>query len=170
MLRGLSAFGIAVALITITAGCDWTGDNAGQANGDEDPAAVTSRVERCTDRFMRRVSAEDSTDQVRRYARRTYCEPFDERGWIHKNGTLSIDAYRYVTSSGTSSTCAMSTPGQPAQTVPCKELETGGPLFLDCAILHMVPRTEVRTYVAKLQRSRDVRCDDDTPLSELGAS
>jgi hypothetical protein len=167
MLRGSLAFTVAVALIPFAAGCGSTADNAGQGSGDAKPADVTSRVERCTERFMRRASAKDSTDEVRRYATRTYCKPFDKRGWVHEDGTLSIDSYRYVQSSGT---CATAAPGQPAQTVPCEELDPGGPLILDCAILHLVPRTEVRTYVAKLGRNREVQCDDDTPLSELGAS
>jgi hypothetical protein len=114
---------------------------------------------------MRRSSIK--SDEVRRYVKRTYCEPFDKRGWVHTNGTLSIDAYRYTKSSGT---CAAASPGQPTQTVPCEALEARGPLFLDCAILHLVPRMEVRPYVARLQRNREVRCDDDTPISDLGAS
>jgi len=161
---------MAAALILFTAGCDSRADDASRASEAAEPADLTSRVERCTERFMRLASAKDSSGQVRRYARRTYCEPFDKRGWIHRNGTLSIDAYRYVTSTGMASTCEVVAPGQPSQTVPCEELEAGGPLILDCAILHLVPRTEVRTYVAKLQRNREVRCDDDTPLPELGAS
>jgi len=116
---------------------------------------------------MRRASTKHASGEVRRYATKAYCEPFDKRGWVYRNGTLSIDAYRYVKDSGTCSTAA---PGQPAQTMPCEELEAGGPLTLDCAILHQVPRAEVRTYVAKVRRNREVRCDDDTPLSELGAS
>jgi hypothetical protein len=113
------------------------------------------------------ASTKESSSEVRRYVTRTYCEPFDKRGWVHKDGTLSIDAYQYVKSSGT---CATALPGQPAQTVPCEELDPGGPLILDCAIRHLVPRTEVSTYVAKLRQNREVQCDDDTPHSELGAS
>jgi hypothetical protein len=55
------------------------------------------------------------------------------------------------------------------ETLPCEELEAEGPLELDCAILHLVPRDEVREHLAELERSREVRCDDGTPLDRLGA-
>jgi len=163
------AFVIAVALIPLAAGCDSTADNTDRAGAGAGakPADLTSRVASCTERFMRRASTKEASGELRRYATKTYCEPFDKRGWVYRNGTLSIDAYRYVKNSGT---CSRAAPGQPAQTVPCEELEAGGPLILDCAILHLVPRAEVRAYVAKLRRNREVKCDDDTPLSELGAS
>jgi hypothetical protein len=59
--------------------------------------------------------------------------------------------------------------GEGGETVPCEELEGDGPLLLDCAILHLVRRGEVREYVEKLERSREVSCDDGTPLARLGA-
>jgi hypothetical protein len=41
--------------------------------------------------------------------------------------------------------------------------------MLDCGLLDLVRRSEVSEYVSELQRGRDVRCDDGTPLDLLGA-
>ncbi|MGH7717568.1 MAG: hypothetical protein ACREON_01820 [Gemmatimonadaceae bacterium] len=54
------------------------------------------------------------------------------------------------------------------ETVPCEELEGDGLLELDCAILHLVPRNEVRAYLGELEGSREVSCDG-TALDQLGA-
>jgi hypothetical protein len=109
--------------------------------------------------------ASPKTAQVRQYAERAYCKPFEKRGWVHDNGTLSVAAYRRL---GGSQMCVTVAPGRPARKVPCQRLERSGSLILDCALLHLVPRGEVRKYIAKLQQQRQVRCDDDTPLAELG--
>jgi len=146
---------IAIAVVLVVAACS-SGNNE---------RSETSRVRSCSDRFLERASAHGSPDQVRRYAENAYCKPFARRGWVYENGTLSLDAYKYVQSGRI---CAEGGSGEPARTVPCEEVDPGGPLILDCAILHLVPRAEVKTYVAKLQRQGEVRCDDVTPLSELG--
>jgi hypothetical protein len=38
---------------------------------------------------------------------------------------------------------------------------------LDCGLLHLVRRSEVRAFVASLEQP--ARCDDGTPLDEIGA-
>jgi len=156
---------MAICLAFVAAGCNSSAGDSRETAKAKTAVGDSSRVERCVERFMKRASP--SNAQVRRYARTTYCEPFDEHGWVHANGTLRIDAYEYMKSAGT---CSTASPGQPAQTVPCDQLDRGGPLFLDCALLHLTPETEVRKYLATLEQGREVRCDDDTPLSELGAA
>jgi hypothetical protein len=148
---------IATAVVLVVAGC---------SSGNND-RSETSRVGSCTDRLLERASANGSPDQVRRYVETAYCAPFAKRGWVYENGTLSLDAYKYVQNGGR---CAEGGSGEPSRTVPCEEVDPSGPLILDCAILHLVPRAEVKPYVAKLRRQREVRCDDGTPLSGVGAS
>jgi hypothetical protein len=154
---------VIAAILVVIAGCDSQGDG-----GSRDSAAVglPSRVDRCTQRFLQRVEGAP-TEEAERYARVTYCEPFERRGWVYDDGTLGIDAYLHVASAGT---CASAKPGEPARTVPCEDLERGhGPQMLDCALLHFVRRSEVTKYVEGLQQSREVACDDGTPLADLGA-
>jgi hypothetical protein len=99
-----------------------------------------------------------------------YCEPFERRGWVYENGTVSIDAYLHVANAG-EETCSSAKVGEPSKTIPCEELTRGAePQVLNCAVLHLVPRSEVRKYVGGLQQRGDVACDDGTPLDELGAS
>jgi hypothetical protein len=127
-------------------------------------AEQTSRIDRCTERFLSR--AESKTAEVRRYVETTYCAPFDERGWVHDDGTLKLEAH---THSG-SEACATEQVGGATRSVPCEELESvDSPQMLDCGLLDLVRRSEVSEYVSELQRRRDVRCDDGTPLDQLGA-
>ena len=143
-------------------------EKSGQARS-ADAATASSPVERCTERLLRRVRPEDAERaEARRYVRVTYCARFAERGWVYDDGTLSIAAHRWLEESG-SEECASAAPGEPVETVPCEELEpAAGPRRIDCALLHHVRRSEVRSYLAQLRRERDVECDDGTPLAELG--
>jgi hypothetical protein len=151
----LRVLGVA-AIAVVAAGCSVGG-------GESSP--TDARVERCTERFLQRATT-GPREEVRRYARVTYCEPFERRGWVYDDGRLNIAAYHRLVEGGT---CGMGKPGQPARTVPCEDLEQGfGPRMIDCALLHLVPRSEVRTYLEGLQKSREVQCDDGTPLAELG--
>ena len=103
------------------------------------------------------------------YIESTYCSRFEREGWISDDGTLSIAAH-VVFADGGAEECVTAEAGEEAETVPCVKLEGGnGPLVLDCALLHLVPRGEVREYVGVLERSREVSCDDGTPLDRLGA-
>lgn len=155
---------LALAIILLAAGC---GSNRGKP-GDEGSAEAASRIDRCTERFLERVEPKDSaeSEEIRRYVESTYCARFEQRGWIYDDGTLKIEAH---TDSG-SELCARAEAGEEARTVPCEELEAvESPHVLDCGMLHFVRRSEVSEYVEELQQGREVRCDDGTPLDELGA-
>jgi hypothetical protein len=154
----------------VLAGCGSGGSRTEGTATDQHSAGVNERVERCTERFLERVEgAATGKDEARRYIEVTYCAPLAERGWVYEDGTLSIAAHTWLIE-GSSEECASAGDDEPAQTVPCEQLEaTGGIQVLDCAVLHQVRRSEVRDYVAQLQRTHDVECDDGTPLEELGA-
>ena len=135
---------------------------------------ANSRVERCTDRMLARAKLDDYSQRqrasIRRYAKTTYCERFERRSWIHDDGTLRIDAHLWAMNSGSCATSRAVEPGRRpkrARRVPCEDLLADDPV-LDCALLHLVPRREVQTYLHDLRRRHPVRCDDGTPLDELG--
>jgi len=139
----------------------------------EGSVGATSRVERCTDRMLSRARLEgysaSEREGLRRYARTTYCDRFEQHGWIYDDGALRIDAHRWLQSGSCASSEAV-TPGQPPKPeprVPCEQLLGDDPL-LDCALLHHVRRHEVQAYLQSLERRHAVRCDDSTPLGELG--
>ena len=146
---------VAAVLGSAAGGCSSIGGPTAEANG---------RVERCTDRLVQRAAGPRSA-AADSYVRKTYCRPFDERGWVYDDGTLRIDAYLALERGGT---CATAKAGEPVRTVPCEELEPPDPKILDCALLHIVRRREVQEYLARLQRGREVRCDDGTPIGDLG--
>ncbi len=158
-------------LLIVVAGCG-SGEDADQNTGGsgDGSAGAASRVERCVERFLERAASDGLAEaDVRPYIESTYCLPFESQGWIYDDGALSIAAHLAVAEGG-SDECATAQAGEEAVTVPCEELEVGdGPLVLDCAILHVVRRIEVRAYVGELERSREVSCDDGTPLDRLGA-
>jgi hypothetical protein len=146
---------LVAAAMLLVAGCGSNGESEGSAD---------SRIEKCTQRFLTRTESE--TAEVRRYVETTYCAAFDRRGWIHDDGTLSIAAY---TDSG-SEACGRAELGGTPKTVPCDEVEGAqSPEVLDCALLDLVRKDEVTEYLEDLQRTREVRCDDETPLDDLGA-
>jgi hypothetical protein len=104
-----------------------------------------SRVDACADRMLERVRPADvrnvGEDDLRRYVETTYCERFADNGWVHEDGSLKLDAYRWGSSGGEDP-------------------------VLDCALLHHVRRDEVQAYVRRLDRPE---CDDGTPVADLGA-
>jgi hypothetical protein len=143
----------ALALVALLAGCG--------SNGDEPDAGAGGGVEKCVARFVERIQGMDRSE-AEGYARRTYCEPLSKRGWVHEDGTLSIDFVR----KGFAHECVAPRAGEPAQTIPCDETSD---LVLDCGPLHLIRKAEVQEYLEERQRKGDVQCDDTTPLNELGA-
>jgi hypothetical protein len=154
------AFATAATALAVVPACGWGGGSGGENR------VAAPRVERCVDRFVERARPEGQTDEGRRYVEKTYCRPFDRRGWVHEDGTLAIDAHVALTKGGS---CATAEAGQPAETVPCDQLhQLEDVVTLDCAVLHLVRREDVRRYIDKLKRTRRVACDDGTPLDKLG--
>ena len=105
---------------------------------------------------------------MRRYAKNTYCAPFEQKGWVYDDGALSIAAQTWLDNGEECETEVAVTGAEesdrgPTQTIPC--LQTNS---IDCAFLHHVRQTEVMAYIAERQRDGDVHCDDGTPLEELG--
>jgi hypothetical protein len=135
--------------------------------GESARPGATVRIESCVLRLSRAENRQVLTSEVGRYARKTYCEPFEERGWIYDDGALRIAAYTWLTEGGT---CATRTADGEEVTHPgpCDEADEPGPRMLDCALLHHVRRIEVHRYIKRLQREETVRCDDGTPVNELG--
>jgi len=143
---------------------------AGCSLGREE--AEASRVDRCVDRLLSRATPETLTPERRavaeRYARETYCERFEREGWVNEDGTLSIDAHRWLVDG---MRCAVGGDGEPDREVDCEELaERERDPMLDCALLHHVRDEEVQAYVREVERRRGVEpeCDDGTPVDELG--
>lgn len=156
MLEPLSIRIAIVAILAVTAaGCSWG------SNGTD------KLVDSCTKRLLAQSTRTVPRALVRRYVQTAYCKPFAKRGWLHENGTFSIDAYRSATRSRV---CAAGGAGDPARRVPCDQVDSAGLLVLDCAFLRLVSRDEVVPYLTRLQQKREIRCDDDTPLSQLGVA
>ena len=126
-----------------------------------------SRTDRCVDRLLERTATQGAAEKeaARLYARNTYCVRFEQNGWIYDDGALSIAAQTWLERGGK---CATASEGQPATTVSCAPEPSGGVLVLDCALLRVVRRSEVRDYIKRLQKSGPVRCDDGAALNELG--
>jgi hypothetical protein len=158
---------LAIALTSVLlAGCGESPEATEDAGASRSMEPAT-RIERCVERLLRNASPRDFADErVRVYARTTYCEPFDAKGWVYDDGALSIATHTWATRS--SGVCMTARPGGPARTVPCETLERPSPRRLECALLRHVRRSEVETYLERLQRTEAVQCDDGTPLDELG--
>ena len=143
----------------------------GSVDNQGEGAASTStgggRVERCVDRLMEHAPGVDAgtSDQARRYVRDTYCVRFDEDGWVYADGALSIEVQKWLDAGAT---CAAGDAGGSVTTVPCTTTEAAGTQVLDCALLHIVRRSEVRDYIDRLKMSSPVECDDGTALDDLG--
>jgi hypothetical protein len=167
-LRGwIAATVVALAF----AGCGGTSDDAGDdaRTTAERQAPAQSLVEKCTERFLERVPKAER-QQARHYVEVTYCSRFAERGWVYDDGVLSIEAHKWLEDAGEEECQVAVEPGEPARTVPCEDFNEPGPkLISDCGLLHYVRRSEVRDYIEQLRRQYgDVRCEDGTPLEELG--
>jgi hypothetical protein len=132
-----------------------------------DSSAVNSRVERCVDRLMQHARTEDlpNKELARRYVRRTYCGRFEREGWVYEDGALSIGAQTWLEHAGR---CASATAGEPAKTVPYQPDRRGGVRIIECALLRVIRRSEVRDYIEQLRTKGPVECDDGTAISELG--
>lgn len=145
----------------------------GSGRSDETPSSAPGtaiRIERCVDRLLRNTTTQNAADEeeTRRYARKTYCARFEENGWVYEDGAVSIAAQTWLDNGAT---CARGSEGEPpTTTVPCDvERSTGGVEKLDCALLHIVRRSEVRKYIGRLEMNgAAVKCDDGTALDKLG--
>jgi hypothetical protein len=128
---------------------------------------TNSRVERCVDRLVAGSYAPAAgKEQVRHYIRDAYCQPFEQRGWVFDDGALKLAAHLSVQNGGS---CAEGVAGQPAKVVPCKLERSGnGVLTIDRGLLRFVRRSEVRTYLRRLQASGPVACEEGIPLTKLG--
>ena len=155
--------GLAIAFLLVLAGC------GGEEKAAQPTVQASPRAERCTQRILDRVEG-DNGAEARAYIDRVYCVPFDRKGWVYPDGTLSIAAHLYVLNSGTcaeSSVSGGSTTTTTTTPTKCDRADLLNPL--ECAVLHYVRKDEVRAYLRKLERKQSVRCDDGTPLDELGA-
>jgi hypothetical protein len=143
----------------------------GSGRSDETPSSgpvAAIRIERCIDRLLRDTTTQNAADEeeTRRYVRTTYCARFEDNGWVYEDGAVSIAAQTWLDQGAT---CARGSEGEPTTTVPCEvERTTGGVQTLDCGLLHIVRRSEVRQYIGGLEVSGAVKCDDGTALDKLG--
>ena len=139
---------------------------AGAGSSRADGGGATARIDKCVDRLLSRSRRSGASEQaVRRYARNTYCAPFAGKRWVYADGALSIAAQKWLDKGHR---CATSSAGK-TRTIPCEQTSSGtGARIIDCALLHVVRRTEVKAYITELERHGDIRCDDGTPPGELG--
>jgi len=161
-------FLVVLAAALVVGGCGSSGDSDGSpASSGEAATAAGSRVEQCVERFVARATSDALNEsEVRRYIEGTYCSPFERKGWVYEDGTLSIAAYLLLGLGG-SEACASAEADR--DTDPCGDPPDDELVVLDCAVLHVVRREEVQQYVRDLERNREVSCDDGTPLERLGA-
>jgi hypothetical protein len=130
------------------------------------PPPTNNRVERCVDRLVAGSSVQSADRALaRRYVRDTYCRRFDQKGWVYEDGALKLAAHLWLQKGGK---CAEGVAGQPAKVVPCKTERSGGVLTIECGLLRVVRRSEVRRYLRRLQSTGRVVCDDGRALASLG--
>jgi len=144
----------------------------GSERSDETPSSAPRaaiRIEHCVDRLLWYATTRSAPDEAeaRRYARRTYCARFEENSWVYEDGAVSISAQTWLDQGAT---CARGSEGEPTTTAPCDvERTTRGVETLDCALLHIIRRSEVREYIGRLEMNgAAVKCDDGTALDKLG--
>jgi hypothetical protein len=130
---------------------------------------ATSRIDSCVLRLLHAQTRAPLAREAARYVRKAYCEPFEEHGWIYVDGALSIAARTWL-EAGARCATASGMAGEPTKTVPCEEVAGPGPRMLECALLHHVRRVEVQRYIRRLERETPVRCDDGTPVHQLGVA
>jgi hypothetical protein len=121
------------------------------------------------DRLMQQANTQGLPNKkvARSYVRRTYCARFERKGWVYEGGALSIAAQSWLEHG---SSCATAAPGEPARTAPCEPERRGGARIIECALLRVTRRSEVRDYIEQLRTKGPVKCDDGTAISELGVS
>jgi hypothetical protein len=156
------------AMLIFASALSACGSGSGE-RGDEAQStpAATSRIERCVDRLLQAATTREANKEVtRRYVRNTYCARFEKDGWIYEDGALSIGAQRWLDEGAT---CAKSGEGALTKTVSCQEERlAAGDRTIDCALLRVVRRSEVRNYIKRIRSSGAVECDDGSALDELG--
>lgn len=159
--------GLLILVATVSACGSGSGGRRDTPSSARFASAATSRIDRCVDRLLQDTTTQGAAEKeaARRYARNTYCARFEQSGWIYEDGALRIAAQTWLQKGGK---CATAREGQPARTVSCAAERGGGVLVLDCALLHVVRRTEVRDYIVRLQTAGTVECDDGSALDELG--
>jgi hypothetical protein len=160
----------AVLILAATVSACSSGNGGGRADmpsGGQASSAANSRVERCVDRLMEHASTQGLPNKeiARRYIRRTYCVRFEGEGWVYEDGALSIAAQTWLDNGGT---CTTGGAGEPAKTVPCEPERRGGKRIIECALLRVIRRSEVRDYIEQLRTKGPVECDDGTAIGELG--
>jgi hypothetical protein len=151
---------VALALVSVV-GCGSAATHSGTA----------AKAASCTNRLLmaaKPIASRAPKAAARRYVMMTYCQPFARKGWVYDDGSLSIKAQLWLVQ-GTRKSCDKTAPGGQNKTVPCAALATPDePRMVDCTLLRFVRRNEVRTYLARLEAGRRVRCEDGTPLANLG--
>jgi hypothetical protein len=154
---------LVVVIVGATLSACGSGSSARSNLAPSNAPIGASRIERCVDRLLRQTTTLDAAGEeaARRYARKTYCARFEENGWIYEDGAVSIAAQTWLDQGAT---CARSSDGQPAKTVRCGVDRTA----IDCALLRIVRRSEVREYIHRLETNGAVSCDDGTALDNLG--
>jgi len=168
-------FAVTALVVLGLVGCGQSGEPSKSADATTDASPAATRIGKCVERFLLRVSPESgartSEHELRRYVETTYCERFESHGWVYEDGALSIGAQTWLKTAG-SEECATATagPGQASKTIPCEELRPReAPRRIECALLHHVRKSEVREYLENLRSQNELECDDGTPLDELGA-
>jgi hypothetical protein len=156
-----------IVVATATACGSGTTERLGAApTSSSPPPARSSRIERCVDRLLQNAAQNVAEKGVaRRYARSTYCARFEREGWIYEDGALRIAAQIWLDKSGR---CESGADGEATETAPREAILNGGVRTIDCALLHVVRKSEVSTYVDRLRTSGPVECDDGTALDDLG--
>ena len=86
-MRSLAGLLICAAALTAC------GSHGSRHAGPAPPS--NSRVERCIDRLVTGTrTASVGRELVRRYVRDTYCNRFQQKGWIYRDGALKLAAQR----------------------------------------------------------------------------
>jgi hypothetical protein len=154
---------LAVLILGATLSACGSGSSARSNVTPSNAPVAASRIERCVDRLLRQATVQNAAGEqaARRYARNTYCARFEENGWIYDDGAVSIAAQTWLNHGAT---CASTSDGQPSKTVACEVDRTA----LDCALLRIVRRSEVRKYIHRLEMNGAVKCDDGTAVDKLG--
>lgn len=161
-------FAVLILAATVSACSSGNGGRRAETpSGVQASSSTNRRVERCVDRLLQHGRAQDlhNKELARRYVRRTYCARFEGEGWVYEDGALSIAAQTWLEHGGT---CATSSAGEPAKTVPCEPERRGGVRIIECALLRVIRRSEVRDYIEQLRTEGPIECDDGTAIAELG--